>query len=518
MNGHITDHRVPVCKRLNRDAFTLNVRQGPERGRVAGAKDKDRKPVDPPPIIQLQIKDPLDPAQNYLQSPYLFMCASLCDADLENTESLAADKVLCGTLVSSLHRLKDIDNSDGGFFVFGDMSVKVEGQFRLRFILFEMNNKRPASSLRSDQFSGSFEDSTSPAQRDMAKQECGRTPIGAGSYASQYTSLSEPTVKRQRTSVDMSNRPVFDTDRLSQRSLLDQRTTYNSYTPASQLTNGFAQTYSQGSQSALSSVSDYSYGHQKTSSSSTSSPFISPHTDGSGQSWSTQNLYYTSPKDPLYPYAQGQYAQGQYPQGQYSQSQHSQDQHSQDQHSQDQHSQDQHSQGQYSQAPYSQAPYLEMQPPRAPQSSDALVVRQRGPELSNRTQMNTNFTFPRGQDPESSSAGSYSQLVRPLSTSSNYNDHSARLPSTDQISDLAASSRPQYPATTMSNNILPPIDLSMGSGQHRAPSQMLSNNIISSMEPHTMVANQSVHEREHESYDPNAYSLPLPNQKEFDEG
>lgn len=27
---------------------------------------------------------------------------------------------------------------DGGFFVFGDLSVKIEGEFRLRFSLFEM--------------------------------------------------------------------------------------------------------------------------------------------------------------------------------------------------------------------------------------------------------------------------------------------------------------------------------------------------------------------------------------------
>lgn len=67
---------------------------------------------------------------------------------------------LTGTLVSSLHRLKDVDNTgklglgassrliqsgwadsmglDGGFFVFGDLSVKIEGDFRLKFTLFEM--------------------------------------------------------------------------------------------------------------------------------------------------------------------------------------------------------------------------------------------------------------------------------------------------------------------------------------------------------------------------------------------
>lgn len=39
------------------------------------------------------------------------MCANLCEADPAITEPLAAQGVLAGTLVSSLHRLKDLDNS-----------------------------------------------------------------------------------------------------------------------------------------------------------------------------------------------------------------------------------------------------------------------------------------------------------------------------------------------------------------------------------------------------------------------
>ncbi|KAF7722630.1 hypothetical protein EC973_002902 [Apophysomyces ossiformis] len=46
--------------------------------------------------------------------------------------------VLSGQTVSSMYKLKDIDNRDGGFFVFGDVSVKLEGQFRLKFCLFEI--------------------------------------------------------------------------------------------------------------------------------------------------------------------------------------------------------------------------------------------------------------------------------------------------------------------------------------------------------------------------------------------
>jgi len=61
---------------------------------------------------------------------------------------------LAGTLVSSLHRLKDADNSDGAFFVFGDLSIKIEGDFRLQFNLYEMRDSEcfHMQSVQSDRF------------------------------------------------------------------------------------------------------------------------------------------------------------------------------------------------------------------------------------------------------------------------------------------------------------------------------------------------------------------------------
>lgn len=106
---------------------------------------------------------------NYLQSPYYFMCCNLSDLNQDPRSPIgnpqlsnSQQQVLAGTLVSSLHRLKDIDNTggsnllnafflvemlnfrpaDGGFFVFGDVSVKIEGEYRLRFSLFEMVRER----------------------------------------------------------------------------------------------------------------------------------------------------------------------------------------------------------------------------------------------------------------------------------------------------------------------------------------------------------------------------------------
>lgn len=142
------------------NAYTLTVRQQPERAKVFSGtqiKEKgrstymgahragtvpadahvDRKPIDPPPIVQLQITDPTDPAQyvecrycvtlltsnrNYLQSPYFFMCCSLVDAETNQTprlrssspgddETSALEPLLQGILVSSLHRLKDANNT-----------------------------------------------------------------------------------------------------------------------------------------------------------------------------------------------------------------------------------------------------------------------------------------------------------------------------------------------------------------------------------------------------------------------
>ena len=133
------------------EAYELNIRQGPEKARVAGIKEKgegshqpqfsvadncpcfhpDRKPVDPPPIIQLHIRDPSDPSQlvphknadgngahsvrNYLQSPYYFMVCNLWDPVDSRTAQTGSQTVLAGTLVSSLHRLKDVDNTGNNF-------------------------------------------------------------------------------------------------------------------------------------------------------------------------------------------------------------------------------------------------------------------------------------------------------------------------------------------------------------------------------------------------------------------
>ncbi|KAJ3092321.1 hypothetical protein HK100_006966, partial [Physocladia obscura] len=123
----------------------LVIRQQPLHSRMCGFGEKvDRRPVDPPPIIQLEITSAGTPEDiAYLYNPYYFMYASLVSTDNENEIHILHDgktRSTTGSIVSSLYRLRDLDNKDGAFFVFPDLSVRMEGSYRLKFSLFEIIN------------------------------------------------------------------------------------------------------------------------------------------------------------------------------------------------------------------------------------------------------------------------------------------------------------------------------------------------------------------------------------------
>src|SRR5436305_14921926 len=69
------------------------------------------------------------------------MYSSLVAPDTDEELHLLRDgktRSTTGSVVSSLYHLKDIDNSDAGFFVFPDLSVRMEGTYRLKLSLFEI--------------------------------------------------------------------------------------------------------------------------------------------------------------------------------------------------------------------------------------------------------------------------------------------------------------------------------------------------------------------------------------------
>ncbi|KAK0811512.1 hypothetical protein LTR75_005210 [Friedmanniomyces endolithicus] len=123
---------------LHSGNVSLVIRQEPKTALVTlSKKEKNRKPIDPPPIVQMHVHDH-NVETSWLVSPYLFLIATLLSGE-RGDDVLIGDQYVIGQSSSSLNRLKDVDNKDGGFFVFGDSSVRKMGWYRLRFSLFNQN-------------------------------------------------------------------------------------------------------------------------------------------------------------------------------------------------------------------------------------------------------------------------------------------------------------------------------------------------------------------------------------------
>jgi hypothetical protein len=131
-------------KPLEPGDVTLLIRQQPKEGLITTeGKEKSRKPIDPPPVVEIQVSEQRDPKKFYLQSPYLFLVCQLVSAESKIPVKLQGKCALTGALCSSLHRLRDSANTEGGFFVFGDLSAKMAGEYRLQFSLFDARLREP---------------------------------------------------------------------------------------------------------------------------------------------------------------------------------------------------------------------------------------------------------------------------------------------------------------------------------------------------------------------------------------
>ena len=134
-----TTHRT--TKDGRRIRYDLQVIQQPERARACGSGAKssaDRRPVDPPPIVELRIYE------NDQDVTFAYNANFFLHASLENARPLAAGRgapsissspVLTGTPVAGMAYLDR--PTPAGYFIFPDLSVRHEGKYRLSFALLE---------------------------------------------------------------------------------------------------------------------------------------------------------------------------------------------------------------------------------------------------------------------------------------------------------------------------------------------------------------------------------------------
>lgn len=146
MDGSITSRDTKGGRRL---WYCMKVIQQPERARACGSGPKssaDRRPVDPPPVVELRIYE----GQTWEQAQekditFVYNANFFLFATLEHARVMAHARgtpattntppVLTGMPVSGMAYLDR--PLEAGYFLFPDLSVRHEGRYKLTFNLYE---------------------------------------------------------------------------------------------------------------------------------------------------------------------------------------------------------------------------------------------------------------------------------------------------------------------------------------------------------------------------------------------
>ncbi|KAG0358067.1 hypothetical protein BG005_002768 [Podila minutissima] len=154
------------------EIFTLTVVQSPARARMCGFGDRDRRPMDPPPILKLSVtnRDGTEVDVRQLNVSFYIAVADIYDVDRRTARTLVSNpsilpqpedtssskylgvimdsdlsvitqsnstssttRNLTGSTVSSGSLLFNTENELGIYFIFPDISVRAEGTFTLKF-------------------------------------------------------------------------------------------------------------------------------------------------------------------------------------------------------------------------------------------------------------------------------------------------------------------------------------------------------------------------------------------------
>ncbi|KAK9467623.1 velvet factor [Lipomyces arxii] len=162
--------------------YRLEVVQQPIRARMCGFGDKDRRPITPPPCIRLDIIDrgtglPADITR--LDVSFYALTVELWSVDMTQNQSIVCAlpissnanstnmlsgsapgvshmtptfsappiKNLIGSVVATAFKLLDVSGKLGIWFILQDLSVRTEGNFRLKASFVDLGSPLPQSLL-----------------------------------------------------------------------------------------------------------------------------------------------------------------------------------------------------------------------------------------------------------------------------------------------------------------------------------------------------------------------------------
>ncbi|KAH7002713.1 velvet factor-domain-containing protein, partial [Fusarium venenatum] len=146
------DHDVGTTSssKLHNVEYSLKIRQQLMAARSCGFGERDRRVIDPPPVVQLMIKGSNLAHSQYeklLRGNHYIMSCSLYDESgpevaTFTTKQRRQERQLLGTVTSTPFVGKDEHGEEGCFFCFPDLSCRTPGSFRLKFSLVEIGPTR----------------------------------------------------------------------------------------------------------------------------------------------------------------------------------------------------------------------------------------------------------------------------------------------------------------------------------------------------------------------------------------
>lgn len=127
-------------------SYRLQIRQQPIAARACGYGERDRRVIDPPPILELRVVDSLNSRVDWEEMKYnlnVLHCTLWNEAgDAETAvvpDQRRPTRQLMGQVVSSPAVAKDENGVNGCFFCFPDLSCRQPGKYRLRFVLMRID-------------------------------------------------------------------------------------------------------------------------------------------------------------------------------------------------------------------------------------------------------------------------------------------------------------------------------------------------------------------------------------------
>lgn len=149
---------VESSLQTSRPTYTIKLVQQPMAARACGFGERDRRVIDPPPILKMEIISPTstrEELKTMIRSNLSVVHCTLWDpatnkddTAMPGTTDKRQQRRLMGTLVSSPFVGLDEHNIEGCFFTFPDLSVRTPGVYSLKFslVVLDPTNMRPGGS------------------------------------------------------------------------------------------------------------------------------------------------------------------------------------------------------------------------------------------------------------------------------------------------------------------------------------------------------------------------------------